>query len=120
MNAKQEILDALNMLDEHPTFLRRSLFYAVLNNFHKILETHTLEPIDDRPFDPALCGFNRISGHPIWCTETHSVEVSKIENQTATQITIKELMGGLVVCVAPWPATQSDGKRLLELLGVLK
>jgi len=78
------------------------------------------EPIDDRPFDPTLCGFARISGHPIWHRNDYSIIVSKIENQTAKQITVKELMGGLVICVAPWPATQSDGERLLKLLGVLK
>jgi len=120
MNAKQEILDALAIAEVYLNADQPFTAEARLGRIRAILETHTLEPIDDRPFDPTLCGFARISGHPIWHRNDYSIIVSKIENQTAKQITVKELMGGLVVCVAPWPATQSDGERLLRLLGVLE
>ena len=115
MSPKQEILALLEII-EHDDWTCQPNFHA---RIRAIIETHTLEPIDSRAFDPTLCGFARISGHPIWHRNDYSIIVSKIENQTAKQITVKELMGGLVVCVAPWPATQSDGERLLKLLGVL-
>ena len=73
------------------------------------------EPIDDRPFDPTLCGFVRENLVTTLGTYYRSgiVEIAQVEDRIQVWTTKK-------ICDAPWPATQSDGERLLKLLGVLK
>jgi hypothetical protein len=114
MNAKQDILGAV---DELCKCIERGWpisAFRFIQTIRAILSTHTLEPIDDRPFDPTLCGFERVEDSAgAWSNGSHI---------------LYHLHGnGMVEDIAsacqfgfPWPATQSDGEKLFKLLGVLK
>lgn len=69
------------------------------------------EPIDDRAFDPTLCGFSRNNSHSQWYNNhVFSVRVDDDDG-------IFLYRNHHFVC--KMPATQSEGERLLRLLGVL-
>ena len=109
-DAKQEIL-ALLEITENDDWNDMANFY---NRIRAILETHTLEPIDDRPFDPTLCGLILI------------YEGDKMKSWESSRHIVRNIDGCITLqakaadTAVPWPATQSDGERLLKLLGVLK
>lgn len=112
-DAKQEILDIVNRPDD-------ILSESDIERINAILSTHTLEPIDDRPFDPTLCGFklikseiHRINGYRVWVKD--GLEITKLDDGYGEYE--QQDTGAIRI---PWPATQSDGERLLKLLGVLR
>lgn len=118
MNAKQEILDAV---DELSTCIERGWpisAFGFIRSIRAILETHTLEPIDDRPFDPALCGFTYADHCPEdadRCWDTMEYRLCLVGEYGR----IESVIVGEDYFEFPWPLTQSDGERLLKLLGVL-
>jgi len=122
-DAKQEILHALDAIQDlnlacatsSELTIESSIKMANVDRIRTILETHTLEPIDDRPFDPTLCGFVRENLVTTLGTYYRSgiVEIAQVEDRIQVWTTKK-------ICDAPWPATQSEGERMLKLLGVLK
>lgn len=110
MNAKQEIHEKLRRCVRYARPLSRSEEDRV----RTILETHTLEPIDDRPFDPTLCGFREENGQLV---------------KGDGEFFIENNMGCLelwalgedepLIRIAKWPVAHSLMERLLKLLGVL-
>lgn len=114
MNPKQEILDALAEID-----YAFGTFYT--ERIRAILDTHTLEPIDERPFDPTLCGwentYHEDGQTPCKYQWASGDYVISYDAESAGHI---EEIAGACQFTFPWPATQSDGERLLKLLGVLK
>lgn len=78
----------------------------------EILATHELVPIDNTPFDPERCGWSFVNGS--WYSL--GVELRKFEGRNGLRIVIEDAEG--FMWNAPWPATHSDGVRLLQLLGL--
>jgi len=78
----------------------------------EILQTHELVPIDNTPFDPERCGWSFVNGS--WYSL--GVELRKFEGRNGLRIVIEDAEG--FMWNAPWPATHSDGVRLLQLLGL--
>jgi hypothetical protein len=116
MNPKQEILNMLPQGAIEPEKRKR---------IRAILETHELVPVDTRPFDPTLCGF-----HSVDKSYKNSAIVRWECNPGALTVGWTIERENDLLCLAkwgvnqfwgiPWPATQSDGKKLLELLGALE
>lgn len=107
IDAKKEMLE----------LLRNAEGYSLARytaRIREILETHTLEPIDDRPFDPTLCGFREENGQLV---------------KGDGEFFIENNMGCLelwalgedepLIRIAKWPVAHSLMERLLKLLGVL-
>lgn len=115
MNAKQEILETLAYMETVSDEFAAGAIRDNVPDIRAILETHTLEPIDDRPFDPTLCGFKRIHEN-IWKNDICTI-IQAAGRLFDVVMNDEQIPCYLEYC--PWPATQSEGKRLLELLGVL-
>ena len=115
MNAKQEILELLTNAGNYS-------LARYTDRIRAILETHTMEPIDEREFDPALCGFDPQDLGPYatdtcgWYKITLAGEACVL---TKTKGCLTVQVDSRVIYIGVMPATQSDGERLLKLLGVL-
>lgn len=108
MNPKQEILEMLPQ-----GAIRRSRIRA-------ILETHELVPVDTRPFDPTLCGFEHTYHEDGQTPDARQWSNGDyVITRDGDDGHLEEIAGAGQMGF-PWPATQSDGKKLLELLGVLE
>lgn len=110
MNAKQEILEIIDY-----TRRQKDLPLTCLetDRIRTILETHELVPVDTRPFDPALCGFVKIQNTlEDWTNGKYEISYRK-------GVGLIERLEGSFIFGFPWPETQSAGRKLLELLGVL-
>ena len=123
MNPKQEILNMLPQGAIEPEKRKR---------IRAILETHELVSVDSRPFDPTLCGFESFSDG-VWIRSVPGDDDLRLRvlrrasecfhglsSSIAIFIDSFEPFAARNICDCPWPETQSDGKKLLELLGVLE
>lgn len=84
------------------------------------LRTPVIPPIDSRPFDPTLCGFEPLY-EGAWGAALPNVAftIKKRHSWCEAWQEESEERGAEKTCDCPWPATQSDGETLLRLLGVL-
>ena len=107
MTPREEIEKKLTNLERV-----REVTYGDFKRIREILTTHELVPIDNTPFDPERCGWSFVNGS--WYSL--GVELRKFEGRNGLRIVIEDAEG--FMWNAPWPATHSDGVRLLQLLGL--
>lgn len=108
MTPREEIEQAARLIEAYQIPCSAS----TVDSIREILATHKLVPIDNTPFDPERCGWDFVNGSWYFL----STELRKFEGINGLRLIVEAAKG--FMWNAPWPATHSDGVRLLQLLGL--
>lgn len=119
MSAKQEILGALGIAKAYLDADQPFTAEARLDRIRAILETHDLVRIYSQPFDPTLCGFEHTYHEDGQTPDARQWSNGDYVITREGEEGYIEEIGGKIWPNFPWPETQSAGRKLLELLGVL-